>query len=75
MVIIVTNGELPRKKEFVSIIREGLPAVTSIIQNYQTERTNVVLGRKNQTLWGSDYIMDAIGDLEIQNFPFVILSD
>ena len=69
MVILVTNGELPRKKEFVSIIREGLPAVTSIIQNYQAERTNVVLGRKNQTLWGSDYIMDAIGDLKFKISP------
>ncbi len=69
MVIIVTNGELPRKKELVSIIREGLPAVTGIIQNYQTERTNVVLGRKNITLWGSDHIMDAIGDLKFKISP------
>lgn len=69
MAIIVTNGELTRKKELVSILREGLPAVTSIIQNYQTERTNVILGRKNQTLWGSDYIMDAIGDLKFKISP------
>ena len=69
MVIIVTNGELPRKKEFVSILREGLPAVTSIVQNYQTARTNAVLGRKNITLWGSDYIMDAIGDLKFKISP------
>jgi 23S rRNA (uracil1939-C5)-methyltransferase len=69
MVIIVTNGELPRKKELVSILREGLPAVTSIVQNYQTARTNVVLGRKNVTLWGSDYIMDSIGDLKFKISP------
>jgi 23S rRNA (uracil1939-C5)-methyltransferase len=29
----------------------------------------VVLGRKNQTLWGSDYIMDAIGDLKFKISP------
>ncbi|HHY82271.1 MAG TPA: 23S rRNA (uracil(1939)-C(5))-methyltransferase RlmD [Clostridiales bacterium] len=69
MVIIVTNGELPRKKELVSILREGLPSITSIIQNYQTERTNVILGNKNVTLWGSDYIMDAIGDLKFKISP------
>lgn len=69
MVIIVTNGELPRKKELITTLREGLPAITSIIQNYQTERTNVVLGRKNVTLWGSDYIMDAIGDLKFKISP------
>jgi 23S rRNA (uracil1939-C5)-methyltransferase len=69
MVIIVTNGELSRKEELVSILREGLPGVTSIIQNYQTEKTNVILGRKNVTLWGSDYILDAIGDLKFKISP------
>ena len=69
MIIIVTNGELPGKKELISMLKEGIPAVTSIIQNYQTARTNVVLGRKNVTLWGSDYIMDAIGDLKFKISP------
>jgi 23S rRNA (uracil1939-C5)-methyltransferase len=69
MVIVVTNGELPRKKELVSILREGLPAITSIIQNYQNEKTNVVLGKRNVTLWGSDTILDAIGDLKFKISP------
>mgnify|MGYP000297486471 CR=1 FL=1 len=69
MVIIVTNGELPRKKELVSILRDGLPAITSIVQNYQTEKTNVILGSRNVTLWGSDCIMDAIGDLKFKISP------
>lgn len=69
MVIIVTNGELPRKKELVSIIRKGLPAVTSIVQNYQTEKTNVILGSKYRILWGSDHIIDEIGDLKFKISP------
>ena len=69
MVILVTNGELPRKKELVSILREGLPGITGIIQNVQTEKTNVVLGTKNITLWGSDSILDAIGDLKFKISP------
>jgi len=69
MIIIVTNGELPRKKELVSILREGLPEVTSIVQNYQTEKTNVILGKEYKTLWGSDYIVDVIEDLKFKISP------
>jgi 23S rRNA (uracil1939-C5)-methyltransferase len=69
MIIVVTNGDLPRKKELVSILRDGLPPLSGIVQNYQTERTNVILGQKYKTLWGSDYIMDAIGDLKFKISP------
>jgi 23S rRNA (uracil1939-C5)-methyltransferase len=69
MVIVVTNGELHRKKEMVSLLKDGLPGITSIIQNVQTKKTNVVLGEKNITLWGSDSILDAIGDLKFRISP------
>jgi 23S rRNA (uracil1939-C5)-methyltransferase len=69
MVVIVTKCELPRKKELVSILREGLPNLTGIIQNYQTEKTNVILGSRNNILWGSDYIIDDIGDLKFKISP------
>jgi 23S rRNA (uracil1939-C5)-methyltransferase len=69
MVVIVTNGELPRKKELVSILQEGLPNLTGIIQNYQTEKTNVILGSRYKILWGSDYIIDDIGDLKFKISP------
>ena len=69
MVIVVTNGELPRKKELISLLRDGLPGITSIIQNIQTEKTNVVLGKKSITLWGSDFILDTIGNLKFRISP------
>ena len=69
MVIVVTNGELPRKKELVSLLRDGLPGITSIIQNIQTEKTNVVLGKKSIALWGSDFILDTIGNLKFRISP------
>lgn len=70
MVIIVTNGsKLPRKDELINLLRDGLPNITSIVQNVQSNKTNVILGNKNITLWGQDYITDSIGDLKFKISP------
>lgn len=62
MVVIVTNTrELPHKKEFIEIIKENIPGITSIAHNINSEKTNVILSTKCITLWGSDTISDYIG--------------
>jgi len=38
--------------------------VTSIVQNINPERTNVIFGKKTVTLWGSDVIYDYIGPIK-----------
>ena len=37
--------------------------------NYNTENTNVILGRQCETLWGKSYIEDYIGDIKYQISP------
>jgi len=70
MVVVVTNGfELPRKKELVDMLRKGIPSINSIVQNINSAKTNVILGEKNITLWGQDYIVDAIGELKFKISP------
>ena len=70
MVVIVTNGcEMPFKDELIERLRTKIPAVKSIIQNINREATNVVLGRDNKTLFGSDRIVDYIGNLKFQISP------
>ncbi|MDF2884049.1 MAG: methyltransferase, TrmA family [Clostridiaceae bacterium] len=62
MVVIVTNTrELPHKKEFIEIMKENIPGITSIIHNINREKTNVILSTQCITLWGSDTISDYIG--------------
>lgn len=62
MVVIVTNTkELSHKKEFIEIMKENIPGITSIIHNINSEKTNVILSTKCTTLWGSDTISDYIG--------------
>ncbi|MFD1954846.1 23S rRNA (uracil(1939)-C(5))-methyltransferase RlmD [Paenibacillus thailandensis] len=61
MVVLVTNGErLPRREEWIARIREELPQVTSIVQNINERKTNVVFGDKTKRLWGSDVIYDEL---------------
>lgn len=62
MVVIVTNGErFPRKQEFIKDIISGVEGVSSIIQNVNPECTNVILGSKCITVWGSHSITEYIG--------------
>ena len=65
MVCLVVNGEsLPFEADLVDHL-SGVPGMTSIVLNTNTERTNVILGRKLRTLWGSDEIEDTLHAYDI----------
>ncbi len=60
MVCLVINGEkLPREEVLVADLRE-LPGISSICINSNTERTNVIMGKKGRTLWGKEAIEDTM---------------
>lgn len=65
MAVLVTNGrKLPQADAWVEAIREQVPGVTSICQNVNTKKTNVILGDETKTLWGNDVIYDYIGNVK-----------
>ena len=70
MIMFVTNGEEFKSKE--KIVREltmMYPDITSIIQNVNTQNTNVILGEKCITLYGEDCIVDKLGDYKFKISP------
>ncbi len=70
MVVLVTNKEeLPYKEEFIENIVKNIPEVKSIIQNINSKNTNVILGDRCITLWGSDTICDYIGEFKFNISP------
>lgn len=70
MIVIVTNSEkLPKGKEFVETMVENINGIKSIIQNINSSKTNVILGNRNITLWGSDTITDYIGKFRFNISP------
>ncbi len=64
MIVLVTaNKNFPQAKNFCAEIKKILPEVTSIQQNIQPEKNNVILGRETKILFGSSTIIDRLGNL------------
>ena len=67
MIVLVTKTKKFQQKEAaVTKIRELVPNVTSIVQNVNSEKTNVIFGDETITLWGKDTIEDTIGDVRFE---------
>lgn len=65
MLVLVTNGDsIPHLEAWIHGIREQIPHVTSICQNVNTKKTNVIFGDVIRVLWGSEVIYDYIGDVK-----------
>ena len=65
MVAVVINGrDLPCKEMLIDILKDEISGLKSVILNINREKTNVILGEKNVTIYGSDYITDKIGRFE-----------
>jgi 23S rRNA (uracil1939-C5)-methyltransferase len=70
MIVIVTSTEnLPYKNEFIDMMVKNIPGLKSIIQNVNSNNTNVILGEKCVTLWGEDSISDYIGEFKFNISP------
>jgi 23S rRNA (uracil1939-C5)-methyltransferase len=69
MVGIVINGKkLPNQEDLVSKLTT-IPNMKSIYTNVNKEKTNVILGKKVETIWGAPYITDYIGDVKYNISP------
>ena len=64
MVCLVTaQVDVPHTAELIGMLREELPKLTSVVQNINTRRTNVILGPETKVLYGTPTIHDSIGPL------------
>lgn len=63
-VLITRTAELPNKEAIIKDIRDAIPGITSIVQNVNPDKTNVIFGNQTRTLWGEDVIYDLIGDVK-----------
>lgn len=68
MIVLVTNSfVLPHAQEIVTDIKKEIPQVVSIVQNINSDKTNVILGKQAMVLFGQDYYTD-----ELMNHTFKI---
>ena len=67
MVVLVTKKKkFPQADRVIELIKTAVPDVASIIQNINTEKTNVIFGEETVTLWGKDVIEDSIGEVRFE---------
>lgn len=67
LVTIVTNGsEFPASRNFCKELVKRVPEITTIVQNVNTRRTNVILGQEERTLYGPGFILDELCGLSFR---------
>ncbi len=70
MVCPVINGnELPKEKELVNSLISVCDKIKSIIININTNKTNVILGKKCRTIYGNDFITDTLCSINFRLSP------
>lgn len=70
MVVLVTGTkEFPGKKNFVKALVEKYPDITTVVWNINDKKTSMVLGEKQEVLYGKGYVTDTLLDLDFQISP------
>lgn len=66
--LIINSNKFKYKKELLGSL-EGIENLKSVVINYNTVKSNVIMGQKCETIWGQDYITDKIGNLVFKISP------
>ena len=66
---VINGGGLQNADALVKSLVETCPDIKSIVLNINREKTNVILGEKCVTLWGTDYITDVLCGLKFRVSP------
>ncbi len=60
VVLVLASPILPSKKNFVNALCKLYPEITTILINVNNKKTSVVLGEKEQIIYGKGYIEDEL---------------
>ncbi len=69
VVLVLTSPILPSKNNFVKALREIHPEITTIVVNVNNKFTSMVLGDKEQVIYGKGYIEDVLCDKTFRISP------
>lgn len=69
LTLVTRTEDFPQREAFVSLIRQRLPYVTSIMQNINPARTSLIFGDKTKYLWGKEKIEEQLGNVRFTLSP------
>lgn len=66
VVLVVTTLNFPGQRNFINKLTTLHPEITTIVENVNNRKTNVILGDKEKTLYGPGFIKDDILGLNFE---------
>ena len=70
MLVIITNKEeIKGKEKIISELTKLFSSLKSIVQNINSQNTNIIMGKKCITLFGNDHIVDELGEYKFKISP------
>lgn len=60
VILVLASPILPSKNNFVKALRQLHPEITTIILNVNDKETNMILGEREQVIYGKGFIEDSI---------------
>lgn len=60
VVLVLSSPVFPSKNNFVKALRELHPEITTIVVNVNDKQTSMILGEKEQVIYGKGYIEDTL---------------
>ena len=74
MVILVTNSEKKLPPAFIDAMKTALPVMKTLVQNVNTQKGNVILGRVCRVLWGPGFLEDELCGIRFHLRPLAFLQ-
>lgn len=68
-ILVLNKKELKKEKELIKVLIREFPEIKTIVKNYNMKNTNVILGNKNEVIYGDGYIYDELGDYTFKISP------
>ncbi len=64
--VVINGKKIPHEVELVDCLKACTADLVGIVLNYNTKKTNVILGEDYRTLWGQDFLMDTLCGLNFE---------
>ncbi len=69
VVLVLASPIMPSKNNFVKALRKEHPEITTVVVNVNDKRTSMVLGEKQQVIYGPGYIEDELCGMRFKISP------
>ena len=67
--LVLNDNNFKKEKELIEFLTKKYKNIKSIVKNFNTKNTNVILGEKTEVIYGEGYIYDILGEYKFKISP------